>query len=81
MQLKGSKLWFFPSGLFVVHRSFIRSRGVSFYENLRGEQAKHVIPRSAHYLERSWFYVFGMGEGTQNLAMGHPCWMSKRKLA
>ena len=49
----------YPSGLFVVSRAHVRSRPRSYYEQLRN-QLDAPSPIECHYLERSWYYVFGM---------------------
>eukprot|EP00967_Tisochrysis_lutea_P076099 scaffold102777_cov30-Tisochrysis_lutea.AAC.1 len=48
-------------GIFAVRRDRILSRSRSYYEALHRQVAWHVDPVEGHFLERSWFYIFGGG--------------------
>lgn len=49
-------------GLFAVRRDRVLRRSREFYEALRRELSWHVDPVEGHFLERSWHYVFALGD-------------------
>jgi len=54
----GDSAVFSPGSIFCVSASKIRARPVQFYEKLRSFVSDHPEPEEAHYLERSWLYIF-----------------------
>lgn len=48
----------YGNAIFAVSKERIRSRPKEFYENLLSQLSNEDAPIEAHFLERSWFYVF-----------------------
>jgi len=48
----------YGNGLFAVSRERIHSRPKKFYEDMLCQLSRENAPIEAHFLERSWFYVF-----------------------
>ena len=48
----------YPNSLFSVHRRRIWRHPRSYYESLIQEVSYAVHPIEAHFMERSWFYIF-----------------------
>lgn len=51
-------LTWYENALFAVSKDKIRSRSKEFYEGLLSQLSTENAPIEAHFLERSWFYVF-----------------------
>jgi hypothetical protein len=49
----------FPCGVFAATRERIRSRPRAYYESLLAQLAHDNNPEEGHFMERSWYYVFG----------------------
>lgn len=54
----GESTLYTPGAIFCVAAKNIRRRHVKFYMKLRDYVSKHSEPEEAHYLERSWLYIF-----------------------
>lgn len=54
----GDSTVYSPGSIFCVSSSKIRTRPIEFYEKLRNYISDHPDPEEAHYLERSWLYIF-----------------------
>jgi len=54
----GDSTVFSPGSVFCVSAPKIRVRPLEFYEKLREHVSDHPEPEEAHYLERSWLYIF-----------------------
>ena len=48
----------YPNSLFSVHRRRIWRHPKSYYESLINEVSYSIHPIEAHFIERSWFYIF-----------------------
>jgi hypothetical protein len=51
-------LTWYENAVFAVSKDRIRSRSKEFYEVLLSQLSTESAPIEAHFLERSWFYVF-----------------------
>lgn len=54
--LESLKIWY--GAIFSVHRKYIRSQPLEKYKILLQELQKDKCPEEAHFMERSWFYLF-----------------------
>ena len=54
------KLWLYCASYFVVSSTFIKSKSLSYYQNIHKKVNYSVNPREGHFMERSWFYVFNL---------------------
>jgi hypothetical protein len=54
----GEATFYSPGAIFCVASRNIRKRHVGFYRKLLAHLTHHSNPEEAHYLERSWFYIF-----------------------
>ena len=61
----GNSLQLYPSALFVVSRDRVLSRPRSYYEQIRKQVQYSSNTIECHYLERSWYYIFGCDESSR----------------
>lgn len=59
INLAEEKIHMWYAGIFSVKREMILKRPRSYYEMLYGQLQYDVNPEVGHFIERSWFYIFG----------------------
>ncbi len=52
------ELWIYPNAIFAVDKDHILSRPKAYYQKLFDNVHWHNDPIEAHFLERSWYYIF-----------------------
>jgi Protein of unknown function (DUF3431) len=53
-----SEVWWWVGAMFAVQGGNIRRRPLTYYESLYATVSHNCCPETAHFLERSWYYIF-----------------------
>jgi hypothetical protein len=62
-----SEIILYPNAMFAVDKDHILSRPKAFYQKLLDNVHWHNDPVEAHFLERSWFYIFNCHKPNDSL--------------